>query len=43
VMLLLWILSAPLDKFSTFGSFGESGKFWAEGRGSVVSACQEPA
>jgi predicted deacylase len=34
-MLLLWILSAPLDKFSTFGSFGEFGKFWAEGRGSV--------
>jgi hypothetical protein len=34
VMLLLWVLGPPLDKFSTFEVFGEFGKFWAEGGGS---------
>jgi hypothetical protein len=39
-MLLLWILGSPLDKFSTFGFLGDFGKIWAEGGGSVASACQ---
>jgi hypothetical protein len=39
-MLLLWILGSPLDKFPTFGFLGDFGKIWAEGGGSVASACQ---